>query len=466
MPLDNLSEGARQHSATESSLSLLAISENNQATKLQTQDLITPLALGAGYAGLSTTSGILRDRVLGTLPDQRTGVAQWFEKNATVAHRELFAQQRDALVTASARLTRAEVFHPVMHDAYVKTRDALNSHAVATKHRLGFYEKASGQALQGQASSMILAARSGADTAYSATVKAVLRPGLHLAELETVGALWSYRRLLAEGKYHSPQAELCREKIMRGASALEGQGIRATEKAAEELALKEQHNVLTQFAKGPMPTREAVLATVGTAGEVGRGEKLFVSSSSTGRALVNFAAKVEAATKTGVELTAARTALTAEHERTISRLGGNTDGVASTLGRKFLAGVGLATLSTSGGYAFDHALSKQLGVEISDSDQSNRARIAVDGCLVPAFLLSELPMKLRVPLAVTAFGAGRASTFISADNILSPRVAELLKPNHVDTVLMGMSIMAPVSGRYKAIAMTGSLAAGRIANLF
>lgn len=468
MPLDNLSEGANKHSAPESSLSLLAVSsaESGKPFKLQTEDIASALAFGASYSASSTTSVLLRDRVLSTLPDHRSSSLQWFEKNASGVQREVFAQQKFALEPAVAAVKRADVFNTILYDDFAKTRESLNSHLAVTKHRLRFFGNASGQALQGEASSLLRAATAGPDHALAATTRAVLRPGSHIAEKETVGALWSYRRLLAAGGYDTPRANQLRQTIIEGATKLEAQGLSPALKGAEVLALRQRQQVLEQFIKGPLPSKEAVLATVGTTEEVVRGQKLFVSASAEGRALTHFATKVEAATTTGAELSMAERALVAEHRQSIAGLAGKPDAIGAMAGRKFLTGFGLATLSTAGGYAFDHALAKELGIEIKDTDQSNRTRLAVDGCLVPAFLLSELPAKLRIPLAVGAFGAGRASTFTSADNIMSPRAAELLKPNHADTVLLGLSIMAPLSGRYKALAMTGSLAAGRVVNLF
>lgn len=72
----------------------------------------------------------------------------------------------------------------------------------------------------------------------------------------------------------------------------------------------------------------------------------------------------------------------------------------------------------------------------------------------------------RLPLAATAFGAGRAANCITADTSLSPRMAKLLTPNHADSILTGAAVMAPISGRYKAAAIAGALVTGRVVSMF
>lgn len=125
------------------------------------------------------------------------------------------------------------------------------------------------------------------------------------------------------------------------------------------------------------------------------------------------------------------------------------------------AGIGLSCIFTAGGYGIDRAIA---GQDFKDTN-SGGARLAVDGCLVPAFLLNDMPLKYRIPLAATAFGAGRARSAIASDFTLAPRWEHVLRPNQADTFLTGGAVMAPLGAKYKAFAIAGALAAGRAVNM-
>lgn len=65
--------------------------------------------------------------------------------------------------------------------------------------------------------------------------------------------------------------------------------------------------------------------------------------------------------------------------------------------------------------------------------------------------------------AVTAVSIGLGKTIVSA---ISPGLSTLIQPNHADTSLTGAAVMAPLGGRYKAAAIGGALAIGRVVNYF
>lgn len=236
-------------------------------------------------------------------------------------------------------------------------------------------------------------------------------------------------------------------------------------RSLESQTLEGRVKTLQQLAEAA-PAGKSALKTLGTPHQELFRYKQFASDSPVGKLVETAVAKGEAQALAKTELETARKALNSELALA-PRMHGVPEHFASNAGRKLIAGVGLSALSMSAGYGFDKEVAPALGLKnASDNGLSHGTRLAVDGCLVPAFLLSELPLKYKLPLAATAFSAGRGVNYVTAEASVSPGIAKLLMPNHADSLLTGAAVMAPIGGRYKAAAIAASLLPGRVVNMF
>ena len=200
-----------------------------------------------------------------------------------------------------------------------------------------------------------------------------------------------------------------------------------------------------------------VEAASGTAEEVAAGNKLFINDSRAAIAARDYgyySSQVEAQT----------TKLNQGKLNITSRLNPASLPEFGAPGAILYKTMGWSGLSTAAGYAADSLISSATGIEMVDRHGNHGARLAIDGALVPAMIMSDVPMRYKAPLAVAAFAGGRAVSYFQANESISPRMSHLLQPTTSDTVLLGGAIMSPLSAKYKAAAIAAALVIGRAVN--
>jgi hypothetical protein len=133
-------------------------------------------------------------------------------------------------------------------------------------------------------------------------------------------------------------------------------------------------------------------------------------------------------------------------------------------------GLMVSGLTIGAGYALDKTLSDQYGYQ---SHFDGATRLALDGFAIPAILLSELPARLKFPLAATTFlGTRMLSSARHNDNThLSGMGSELLhtsnlmRPNIIDGVGITAAALAPLPAKVRVLAIGGAVIAGRAYNI-
>lgn len=202
----------------------------------------------------------------------------------------------------------------------------------------------------------------------------------------------------------------------------------------------------------------AIRAQLGTRAEVAAGLKLIPSQSPLAASLRSHMDLLTTNGQASLRLAAAEKDLATQralhHEPLLSvergaRLGGG----------RFLAGVGISAAAMGLGFGVDAALSKVLDTTAPSTDgKDGGSRLAIDGCLLPSVIMSELPTKYKLPLAATVFAAGRLAPLLP-DN-------ELLKPSHTDAFLIPATVLSPLGGKYKAASIAAAVGVGRAVNYF
>lgn len=446
--------------------------QQRQVGESMLQELIVlPAMFGAGYAAVNTAAEPLNLRVLQTVPEERAALVKWWRNNSSQANREVFAAQEQALSRVLSNTEIAKSLHATATADYIRTVEELLPHTKALGARVNAFAAAGSEVLRAEAESLRIMASSPTNLALAETKKFLSGPNLALHDARTIGLVQRHQNALQSGIREIQASSTWRMLLNVHADDVAAYANNPRHRVHDLQWLRHQHAMLGHLADGSGRVGgKALLDSIGTAMEMGEGGKLFIRGTQLGD-LVEVAGKqlVEKEMTAG-ELAANKAVLARELEQSSAVFAQSSKAFAPLgpgAGSKLLTGLGVAGFSLAAGYNFDRALAHALGRERPDDRaDENAARLAVDGCLVPAFLLSDIPMKFRVPLAVTAFGAGRVGSFVNADNALSPQLAAILKPNQADTLLMGAAIMAPLGARYKAIGIVGALAAGRVANLF
>lgn len=344
-----------------------------------------------------------------------------------------------------------------------RTLNELLPHTEALGVRTRAFSEASSDVLRAEARSLQVMASSPTNYALAETRKFLSGPNLALHNPRTIELVQAHQKALQSGIRDISASSANRFLLNIHANDVAAYANNPSHKMYDLNWMRQQHATLARLAKGKVGG-QSLVSTVGNYDmEMGAGEKLFIRGTKLGDLVEVTGKQLIEKEMTAGELAANRAVLARELEKS-SRVFAPVNPGA---GNRLLLGLGIAGISTAAGYNFDRALAHALNRERPDDRaDENAARLAVDGCLVPAFLLSDIPMRFRIPLVVTAFGAGRVGSFVNADNALSPELAKLLEPNHADTFLMGAAVMAPLSARYKAMGIVGALAAGRVVNLF
>ncbi|MBY0547710.1 MAG: hypothetical protein K2W95_10475 [Candidatus Obscuribacterales bacterium] len=425
--------------------------------------VILPAAFGAGYAAVTSPSESLNRRVLQTIPEERTGLVKWWRENSSMAQREVFAAQESAVSRYLGNVEIAKGLDARATTDFTRNLQELLPHTKALEVQTRAFAEANTSVISAESRSLEAMATSPKNFALAETKKFLTGPNLAIHNPGTIALVEAHQKALQSGIREIAESSTNRFLLKIHANDLAAYASNPSHRQYDLNWMRQQHATLTRLAEGKIGGQD-LLNTVGVNNmEMGAGEKLFIRGTKLGD-LVEVTAKqlIEKEMTVG-ELAANKAALTRELEQS-SRVFAQANHSAGT---NFLRALGVAGFSTAAGYNFDRALAHALNRERPDDRaDENAARLAVDGCLVPAFILSDIPMKFRVPLVITAFGAGRIGSFVNADNTLSPELAKLLKPNQADTFLMGAAIMAPLGARYKAMGIVGALAAGRVVNLF
>lgn len=432
MPIDRFGESSNKESGVLSQLSLLTVVGEKTQTQTASNNDLLALSFGASAAAVGASSDLLTNRVLQSIPKERAGTAEWWRNNASGATKELFAAHDTKLLKLRLDQGVTEVIHRTRVLDYADNAEQLRPHL----------------------------AKAQADLAAFKTTPVTLAGATDILEAKTLGAVKPPTLLP-----HPKGIAAYYDAMEKPFSALSKGEVTPWHHSLEAQTLEGRVKTLQQLIDKP-PVGNAALKTLGTETEELYRYKQFAKESPVGKLIETTVAKGEAKAVAAGEMEAARKALSTELALA-PKMHGVPEQFASNAGRRLIAGVGLSALSMGAGYGFDKEIAPSFGLKSSaDNQLSNGTRLAVDGCLVPAFLLSDIPLKYRLPLAATAFGAGRAANFITADTTLSPEMAKLLTPNHADSILTGAAVMAPIGGRYKAAAITGALVTGRVVNMF
>ncbi len=232
----------------------------------------------------------------------------------------------------------------------------------------------------------------------------------------------------------------------------------ATVKMAEAGTL---HRRLEFLNAGRLGSPKLVAEALGTAAEVTAGKKLFVARTPGAAEMLEYAAKCSANADATILLDTARQQVTQKQEALLlaqtKALNGSVAGAALKGASK---GLLVASATLGAGYLVDRWLGEKLGYQTSFD---GAGRYVVDGLVIPSLLLSS--NRYRFPLAVAAFAGARLIDWRSGSGA-SVESSILLRPNLIDSVGITGSVLAPLSGKWKAGLVVGTIALGRAYNLF
>lgn len=446
----------------------------------------SPTDFAISFSASALASGVIADalthKTLMTPIADRQGITRWWESNSSAATQDLFATQRTARQQIWRLQRNAEVASVKTIGAFLDSADLLDSIAKNIHHRTWLRRsdpllpafltrRATGLVNEADSLLLVFEAKPGA-------VGAQVERALARNPNELTPAL---RRLLVEYKSlvvptgHNPslcrhtdwpfgsQAQVVRDELRQAAEDLLEESARVN----EQLVRTKNIPATIEFLEKIRTLKPAdIKAALGTTAEVNAGTKLFDVHSNVGLKLTEHIGKISDAEAALTELRLANAALKEDFALSTKALIPSSSYLQTDAGRVFKA-FGLASISMGAGYGADAAIGELFNVNDSESrGLQSGARLAVDGCLVPALIMSDLPTKFKLPLAAAAFAAGRASSFVSTNDFLSPNMATLLKPNQADTFLVGTAVMTPLSGRYKAAAIAASIGVGRAVNHF
>lgn len=213
--------------------------------------------------------------------------------------------------------------------------------------------------------------------------------------------------------------------------------------------------------KGHAGKLENVRAVIGTAEEVSLGQKLFVTGSPEATKLVEYAERTQALATATADLSAAKAALgTKESALTLAKERGAADVHGSFGGtslRGFAKGLGISAATLAAGYGTDYMLGQQFGYKPS---YDGTTRFLLDGVAIPTILLSDFQPRTKLWMAGLAFAGARAADYFQGSGA-SADMSMLLRPNTIDMVGITGSMLLPISGKYKALGIAGTIALGR-----
>ena len=428
------------------------------------ETMVLPATLAAGYTAVNAASDSLTRNTLQTLPAERQGLTKWWQANSSSAQQELFAAQEKGLARYVTNASTARAMAVSAYENQLMVAKEIIPHTADLEARVSALEKASPATLKAEANGLTNMTWGTKERSLAEATKFLKSPNLMLHSPHTIDVVSAYRDALRAPNFYGESFRLTLD------TAAKEMHLRADSILAREFdleRLRTQHQTLSELGSaGSRLEAKAVLRQIGTAREVYMGEKLFVYGSKLGDLVTKAAGALEQRQMTMGERAVNEGALLSEVEKSSKVLGSQAEHAASRATGRLMTALGIAAFSTCVGGYTDYLLSQQLKVEMSDTRDRNAARLAIDGCLVPAFLLSDVPLRYRIPLAATAFGVGRVANLLASNISLSPKMTELLRPNQADTFLIGGAVMAPLGARYKAMSIAGALATGRIVNMF
>lgn len=128
MPIDRFGESSNTESKVAENLSLLTVWTENTRTQTASKDDLYALSFGAGAAAVGASSDLLTNRVLQSVPKERSGIADWWRNNASGATKEMFAAHDTNLLKLRLDKGLAEVAHRSAVADYAQTADDLRPH--------------------------------------------------------------------------------------------------------------------------------------------------------------------------------------------------------------------------------------------------------------------------------------------------------------------------------------------------
>lgn len=448
MPQDRPLDAERSEARpAEPRLSLVSLAREQANARTEIDLFATAAGTGLGKMLVAGAGDALTRHTLAAPIIQRSGVGEWWQKASSTKTQSVFLQERASIVEC----TRAVDFAEQVRDAVAAGHNAQRAPLTEFGRVFKQASDAAG-VLRAQSDSFTrIASARDAATAVREIDRTLMDFGTSLGADDLKG-LRNYKQLIAEGQFTGELAAAYRMEVCFTATDLERKAVALAGSSVD--GLKKQY----VFLESLVPHAETIVSELGTEREVRAGTKLFAREWPVGRALESYADYAVRLKNANAEIKAAQlnleTQLASGGEQLMPR-GGH--------GARLIRGVGLSTLSMATGYGVDLAIGKVFGIAGLEQ-RNNGARFAVDGCLVPALIMSDLPARFKLPVAVAAFAASRANNFVSTTDFLSPNIAKVLKPNQADTYLLGAAVMAPLVGRYRAAAIASAVGIGRLVN--
>lgn len=441
MPLDATAPSDPQKSG----LPELDISLTDISSKIP-NEVKESMLLASQFGGAAVASGLANDLLRSEAFNaamRNPLEATWWERNGSASTSETFYQTRCSLQSRVFGLDRAREDLTVARGELRQGVEAIrSSNPISLSAAKAL--KIESRALYNQAEALLHIVNAAEDS-VTKHIGHALRYRTVPNSLDVRLALEAYETAVNNGGFYTRGGQL-RNILLTKVDSL------ALEARSREIPLKVFQ--LLEDLEGL--TAETIRRSLGTRDQVNRGSKFIIDDSPLGTALL----KQADLAKTKQDLS--EKVVLAESEIASQRLSHNpsltnTSKFLSVISGRFLAAAGLAVGSMAAGVGADLALSKLLGSEAPILDGRNGGtRLAIDGCLVPSVIMSDLPAKIRFPLAAAAFAAGRMAPLMPTNDII--------KPNHVDSFLIPPAVMSPLGGKYKAAAIAASIGIGRVAN--
>lgn len=198
-----------------------------------------------------------------------------------------------------------------------------------------------------------------------------------------------------------------------------------------------------------------VKRALGTLEELNGGRATFVRGSLEGNLLT------EHATQFGKmsELTRSHVAAQGRLANLERLLEGHYKNAAGSWFQSTLKGAGIGALTAGGTLLAGYAIDRLIGHE----GKMDTAHLISDGLVAPAFLLSPMSARYKLPLAAASMLAGRIGDFANKD-AQAIELHPVLRPNIVDGIGMTAAAMTPCSLPFKVGMFAAAAAAGRVYN--
>jgi hypothetical protein len=449
MPLDATAPSDPQKSG----LPELDISLTDISSKIP-NEFKESMLLASQFGGAAVASGLANDLLRSEAFNaamRNPLEATWWERNGSASTSETFYQTRcslqsrvfgldrareDLMVSRGELRLSAEVIRKAAPDLTTGLEGSIEARAKAVRN------------LMDQTETLIRVVKAPEDRVL-AEVAGALNSSTVSFEPHVRQQLIRYQAAVRQGRFN--QVAEAHRNVLTHFATLTSEDSRGLLKSM--ITQVSRSDVLASLEHIDGPT---LRSQVGSYPEFLQATKLFHDNSPIGRTLLKHADLAEKHLENSTRVLLAETELSAQRLLSNRSLSSPGQFLGATSSR-FIASAGLSAGAIGAGVGADFALSKLLGTEAPILDgRDDGTRLAIDGCLVPSIIMSDLPTRIRFPLAAAAFAAGRMAPLMPTNDII--------KPNHIDSLLIPAAVMSPLGGKYKAAAIAASIGIGRVAN--